>query len=259
MSDPFGLVGKTAIITGGARGQGAEEARLFVDLGAQVVVADVLDEEGEALAVELGAAATYCHLDVADEQGWETVVKTAADIGEGAVDVLVNNAGVVRPAKLVDTTLDEFMWHVNVNQLGVFLGMRATAPHMRNGSSIVNVSSAAALAGVSGLGAYSASKWAVRGLTKVAAMELGSAGIRVNTVLPGGVDTPMVRSTGLDDETIAKQWATLVPLGRIGQPQDIAWMVAFLASDHSTFCTGGDFVVDGGRTVGVTSPLASGT
>jgi 3alpha(or 20beta)-hydroxysteroid dehydrogenase len=187
------LDGKVAIISGGARGQGAAEARLFAAEGARVVVGDVLDDEGAAVAEEIGDAALYVHLDVTDEAQWAAAVK-AAEEAFGPVSVLINNAGILLFQSLHKTTLEDFERVMRVNVTGVFLGMKAVTTSMveAGGGSIVNVSSTAGLQGLPYLGAYVASKWAVRGLSKTAAIDLGQKGIRVNSVHPGGIDTPMV-------------------------------------------------------------------
>jgi 3alpha(or 20beta)-hydroxysteroid dehydrogenase len=241
------LQDRVALITGGARGQGAAEGRLFVREGATVVLADVLDEEGERTAAEAGAE--YVHLDVVSEEGWDTVV---ADIvsRHGRLDVLVNNAGILRAGQLVNQSLEEWNLVVAINQTGVFLGMRAASQAMiaaGNGGSIVNISSVAGLEGVFGSMAYSATKWAVRGMTKVAAKELGRHGIRVNSVHPGLIATDMTAGFPAfsSDEKRARAERN-IPLRRVGVPEDIAEMVLFLASEDSSYCTGQEFVVDGG-------------
>lgn len=252
------LDGKVALITGAARGQGEAEARLFVEEGARVVMADVLDGEGQVVAKDLGDAARYCHLDVTSEVGWTAAVEVATS-EFGRLDILVNNAGILRLSPLVSTTIDDYMAVINVNQVGVFLGMRAVIPAMaanRSGS-IVNISSIDGLVGMAGSVAYVASKFAVRGMTKVAALELGSLGIRVNSIHPGGVDTPMVHMEGLDPATLDQMMAQRVPLGRIGRPIEIAQLAAFLASDESSYSTGSEFVSDGGMTAGFGLPGGS--
>jgi 3alpha(or 20beta)-hydroxysteroid dehydrogenase len=241
------LDGKVALITGGARGQGAAEGRLFTDAGATVVLADVLDEPGERAAGELGAE--YLHLDVTSEDEWDKVVAHIVD-RHGRLDVLVNNAGILRGSQLVNQTLDEWNLVMAVNQTGVFLGMRAGARAMiaaGNGGSIVNISSLAGLEGVFGSTAYSATKWAVRGMTKVAAKELGRYGIRVNSVHPGLIATDMTASfPAFSSDEKRERAERAIPLRRIGVPEDIGNMVLFLASDEAGYCTGQEFVVDGG-------------
>ena len=243
------LGGKVAVITGGARGQGAAEARLFVAEGAKVVIGDVLDGEGEVLAKELGDDAVYVHHDVTDEDGWRNVVETALD-RFGTVDVLVNNAGVFSLAPLTSTTLEEYRRTSDINQVGVFLGMKAVAPTMvgQASGSIVNISSVAGIRGSALTIAYGASKWAVRGMTKIAAKELSPFGVRVNSVHPGLIDTAMLRQIsdvvpGGDDRL-----REAVPMGTLATADDVARLVLFLASDESSYCTGSEFVVDGGMT-----------
>jgi len=242
------LDGKIALITGAARGQGAAAARRFVAEGAQVLLTDVLDEDGAKLAAELGDAATYLPLDVSDEGAWATAAGTVRD-RYGRLDVLVNNAGLLHFSALADTSLADYERVIRVNQFGTFLGMRTAVPLMRErGGSIINVSSIEGLGGMPLLVAYASSKFAIRGMTKVAAMELGEHGIRVNSVHPGAVDTPMVSNAlgGMPVEMapIGKK----VALGRVALPEEIANMVLFLASDESGYCTGGEYVVDGGAT-----------
>jgi 3alpha(or 20beta)-hydroxysteroid dehydrogenase len=244
------LAGKVALISGGgrARGQGAAEGRALTALGATVILADVLDDEGERTAGNI-AGAEYTHLDVTSEAGWESVVSDI--IGRyGRLDVLVNNAGIARMARLVNVAVEEWDQTIAVNQTGVFLGMRAGARAMieaGNGGSIINISSVAGMEGLFGSTAYAASKWAVRGITKVAAKELGRHGIRVNSVHPGYIETDMLAQGGFDeDEAQREKLARRVPLRRIGRPEDIASMVRFLATDAASYVTGQEFVVDGG-------------
>jgi 3alpha(or 20beta)-hydroxysteroid dehydrogenase len=241
------LAGKVALITGGARGQGAAEGRLFSGEGATTVLADVLDEDGERTAGELGA--DYVHLDVSSEAEWDKVIAGVVD-RYGRLDVLVNNAGILRGSQLVNQTLDEWNLVMAVNQTGVFLGMRAGARAMiaaGNGGSIVNISSLAGLEGVFGSTAYSATKWAVRGMTKVAAKELGRYGIRVNSVHPGLIATDMTASfPAFSSDEKRERAEKAIPLRRIGVPEDIGNMVLFLASEEASYCTGQEFVVDGG-------------
>jgi 3alpha(or 20beta)-hydroxysteroid dehydrogenase len=234
------LDGKVAIITGGARGQGEAEARLFVEEGASVVVADVLDEPGARLAEELGDAARFVHLDVTDEGGWTNVVDLATTT-YGRLDVLVNNAAIHHIVRLEDETLADFERILRVNLDGPFLGMRACAAALRSSGtpSIVNISSTAGLLGYAGHGAYGASKWGVRGMSKTAAVELGPE-IRVNSVHPGPIKTDMLPG-GRTDADFA-----YLPLQRAGEPREVAQLVCFLASDASSYITGGEFTVDGG-------------
>ncbi|GGU17759.1 glucose 1-dehydrogenase [Lentzea flava] len=240
------LDGKIALITGAARGQGAAAARRFAAEGAKVMLTDVLDDQGKELAAELGAE--YCHLDVSDEDGWaEAVAVTISTFGD--ITVLVNNAGILHFSALAETTLADYQRVIGINQVGTFLGMRAVVESMTRagGGSIVNVSSVEGLGGMPYLVAYTASKFAIRGMTKVAAMELGQHGIRVNSVHPGAINTPMVGEAlgrPIDISPIGKK----VALRRVGQPDDVANVVLFLASDESAYCSGAEFVVDGGAT-----------
>jgi len=244
------LNGKVALITGAARGQGAAEARLFAQRGAKVVLCDILDGEGQAVAAEIGANAAYIRLDVTSEASWQAAVKAAVS-KFGKLNVLVNNAGIVKVTDLADCPLDEYMQVIQVNQVGVFLGMKTVVPAMKQagGGSIVNISSIDGLIGMTGGTAYCASKFAVRGMTKVAALELGKDGIRVNSIHPGGILTPMITGAGLDAQTAGEIFGR-VPLQRIGQPEEIATLAAYLASDDASYSTGSEFIADGGLTAG---------
>jgi 3alpha(or 20beta)-hydroxysteroid dehydrogenase len=248
------LEGKVALITGAARGQGEAEARRFVDEGARVVLGDVLDDRGGQVASDLGDAARYVHLDVTDPGQWAAAVGTATTT-YGGLQVLVNNAGILKVGLVESMPLDEYLSVVNVNQVGCWLGMQAAAPAMKasGGGSIVNTSSTSGLIGMPGMSAYTASKFAVRGMTKCAAMELGPFGIRVNSVHPGGIDTEMVRNPAFGEIDSEKAYASQ-PIGRIGQPDEVAKLVVFLASDESSYCTGAEFVIDGGFTTGPPMP-----
>lgn len=246
------LAGKVALITGAARGQGAAEARRFVAEGAQVVIADVLEQEGRALAAELGDAARFQPLDVTSAEQWQTAVEvTVAHFGK--LDVLVNNAAILRMAPLEHCSLEDYRQVIEVNQVGCWLGMKSVLAAMRQagGGSIVNVSSTAGMEGVAYGTAYSASKFAVRGMTKSAALELGASGIRVNSVHPGGIDTAMARPPEMADFDPAQVYKGL-PIPRIGQPEEVANLVLFLASDESSYCTGSEFIIDGGMLAGST-------
>lgn len=240
------LDGKVAIVTGAARGQGATEARLFAAEGAAVVLADVLDAEGEAVAAEIGDAAVYVHLDVTDEQQWQAAV-AVAEQRFGPVTVLVNNAGILHFQAVHKIEADDFDRVLRVNVRGVFLGIKSVTPSMARagGGSIVNISSTAGLQGLPYLGAYVASKWAVRGLTKTAAIDLGPKGIRVNSVHPGGIDTPMI--AGTDGEA---PFYKRLPVPRMGTPDEAAAAVLFLASDEASYIAGAELAVDGGATCG---------
>ncbi|WP_069887253.1 SDR family NAD(P)-dependent oxidoreductase [Streptomyces luteocolor] len=255
------LDGRVVIVTGAARGQGEQEARLFVEEGARVVVADVLDEQGKALAAELGEeSALYVHLDVGVEADWQTAV-AAAKGAFGKVDGLVNNAGILRFNELVSTPLEEFQQIIQVNQIGCFLGIRTVAPEIADagGGTIVNTASYTALTGMAYVGAYAATKHAILGLTRVAAMELAGRNIRVNAVCPGAVDTPMTNPAQLDPaadpgeagEAVAELYKKLVPLGRIGRPEEVAALALFLTGEDSAYITGQPFVIDGGWLAGV--------
>ncbi len=245
------LDGKVALISGAARGMGAAEGRLFVEAGGCVVLGDVLDAEGEELASELGDSGIYVHLDVTSETDWSAAVAEARS-SFGGLDVLVNNAGILKLAPLESMTLDDYTAVINVNQTGVFLGMRAVVEAMKaaGGGSIVNISSIDGLFGSTNSLAYVASKFAVRGMTKVAAIELGPSGIRVNSIHPGGVLTPMVTDALTDEQ--AQALFEDIPLRRIGMPEEVAKMALWLASDGASYSTGSEFVIDGGFTAGFT-------
>ena len=241
------LEGKTALITGGARGQGAAEAALFAEEGANVVLTDVLDEEGELTAGLVGA--TFLHHDVASEEQWAAVVARAAEL-HGGLDVLVNNAAIYSPASLLETEPDEYRRIIEVNQVGVYLGMRAVAPLLieRGGGSIINISSGAGIRSGANSFAYSASKWAVRGMTKSAAARLGPHGVRVNSIHPGLIDTAMLGETRIVRGGHLDAALERIPLRRIAQPEEVAKLALFLASDDSAYSTGSEFLVDGGST-----------
>jgi 3alpha(or 20beta)-hydroxysteroid dehydrogenase len=244
------LEGKVALISGSARGIGEADARLFVAEGAKVVMGDVRDEAGEKVASELGESAVYTHLDVTDAGSWAEAVRLTQD-RFGRLDVLVNNAGILRFNTIEDTSLEEYESVIRVNQIGTFLGMKAALPALRaaGGGSIVNISSTAGLEALFGLVSYCASKFAVRGMTKVAALEFGDSNIRVNSVHPGGTNTPIADDFGADGP-LAEEFVPPQPIKRIAEPSEIAEMVLWLASDAASFCTGAEFVVDGGLTAG---------
>jgi len=241
--------GKVVLISGGARGQGAAEARLCVDEGASVVLGDVLDDEGKAVAEELGAAARYVHLDVTQEADWDAAVATALD-EFGRLDGLVNNAGVFVILPMVMTSAEEYERVIRINQIGVFLGMKAVTPALagQGSGSIVNISSVAGLVGSQGTIAYTASKFAVRGMTKVAAMELAALGVRVNSVHPGIIDTPMYEVISQFGAEVEERVRESIPMGRLAEANEVGQVVLFLLSDESSYCTGSEFVVDGGMT-----------
>lgn len=244
------LDGRVALITGGARGQGEAEARLFVAEGARVVLADVLDPVGEQLAKQLGSAARYVHLDVTKPAEWGRVVADIA-AAEGRLDVLLNNAGIFRGGFIRAMPVEDFRAVVEVNQVGCFLGMQACHALMKagGGGSIVNISSVAGQKGVPGAVAYGASKWAIRGMTKTAALEFGRAKIRVNAICPGSILTPMIAPTEFPGVDQQAYWSSL-PIPRAGEAREVAQVALFLACDESAYVTGAELTVDGGETAG---------
>jgi 3alpha(or 20beta)-hydroxysteroid dehydrogenase len=251
------LEGKVALVTGAAQGMGAAEATTFAAQGARVVIADILEDEGQALAKEIGDGALFVTLDVTKEDQWQAAVADTID-EFGKIDVLVNNAGIVRFTMLADTTLDEFRLVNEINLTGVFLGMKAVYQPMcsNGGGSIINISSIDGLHGSPTLGSYVASKFGVRGLTKVAALEWAQKNIRANSIHPGGISTPMCDTMpGVSRQDLEALVGQSVPLGRIGQATEVANMALFLASDESSYCTGAEFVVDGGATCGTLAPV----
>lgn len=244
------LAGKVALITGAARGMGAAEARLFVDEGARVVVTDVLEEAGRATAEAISADGSRCVFvrhDVTSEDGWKAAVD-ATLAAFGRVDVLVNNAGIFEQGSIMDTTLDDYMRTIRINQVGVFLGMKAVAGHMvqRGSGSIINISSVAGMSGTPGFLAYGASKWAVRGMTRGVAKELAATGVRVNSIHPGIIDTPMLQTFAEAGEGVREAVRMRIPVGREAEPEEVARLALYLASDESSYSTGSEFVVDGG-------------
>jgi len=244
------LAGKVAIVTGGARGMGEATVRLLVEQGAKVLVGDVLDSAGAALADELGDSAAYIHLDVSKKADWDVAVRQAAQLGP--VSVLVNNAAILFHKTILDTTEEDFMKIVSINQLGVFLGMQAVFASMKanGGGSIINVSSIDGLQSKNSLAAYSSTKWAVRGLTKAAAIEMGKFNIRVNSVHPGGIYTAMHGSDFMTADESNKFYQHHA-LPRVGLPREVAALTAFLASDEATYSTGAEFIADGGWSAGL--------
>jgi 3alpha(or 20beta)-hydroxysteroid dehydrogenase len=241
------LDGKVALISGGARGMGEQEARLFAAEGARVVITDVLDDDGKQTAADIGAAATYHHHDVTRETDWTSVVD-AVLAEHGQIDVLINNAGIFRFGATTTTTEDEYRQVIDVNQIGVFLGMKSVLPHMieRRSGSVINISSVAGLMGSPGMIAYGASKWAVRGMTKGAAKEVAAFGVRVNSIHPGIIDTPMGQQ--FDEAGVMQIVLQQVPVGRQAEAVEVARLALYLASDDSIYSTGSEFVVDGGMT-----------
>jgi cyclopentanol dehydrogenase len=247
------LEGKVALISGAARGQGEAEARLFAREGASVVLGDVLVEQGEQVAKEIGEAggrAVFGRLDVSDEDDWTAAVELA-ERTFGKLDVLVNNAAIIGLQGIMETTLELWNRVIGVNQTGTFLGMRAAIPAMRRagGGSIVNISSVLATMGSGNSASYTASKGAVSALTRTVSVELATEGIRVNAVHPGGVETPMAVECLGDDAEARRALIATHPMGRIGEPEEIATGVLFLASDEASFVTGASLVIDGGNTV----------
>ncbi|MFG2331225.1 glucose 1-dehydrogenase [Streptomyces sp. NPDC048604] len=238
------LDGKVVIVTGAARGQGAAEAALLTAAGARVVLTDVREEEGRAVAAGLGEAAAFVRHDVTSAEDWDRVAATATRT-YGRLDALVNNAALWRTAPVQDETPENFELLLKVNLLGPFLGMRAVLPALREagGGSIVNVSSTAGLVGIPGHAAYGSSKFGLRGLTRSSALDLAPYGIRVNSVHPGAIDTPMTAPVA------GRDWSH-VPLGRMGRPEEVGVLIAFLVSDASSYVTGTEFTVDGGLTTG---------
>ena len=242
------LSGKVAVITGGARGQGLAEAELFIAEGAKVVITDVLADEGQNAVGILGSSARFVTHDVSRPDSWADVVR-AAEEAFGPVSILVNNAGIHWVRAIEDETIDALQRMIDVNLIGTFLGLQAVLPSMRRagGGSIINISSLAGMKGIHWHGAYSSTKWAVRGLTKTAALEFATDNIRVNSVHPGAVETAMLPPDrqGLGDARFAA-----TPIPRAAQPTEIAEMVCYLAGDASAFVTGAEFVIDGGALLG---------
>lgn len=255
-TQPQDLTGKVVMVTGAARGIGAAIAERVVSHGGSVIAADVNDDGAKTLASRLGDRCVAVHLDVRREDEWRAAVETATDTF-GGLDGLVNNAALAVPMPLMVVPMEEFTTTLDVNLTGAVHGIRACAGALaaRGGGSIVNIASIEGLAGTAGMGAYVASKFALRGITKVAALELTGLGIRVNAICPGPILTPAVAEflPGMDPEAIFKK---MVPMGRMGQAGEIADMAVFLLSDRSSYCTGGDYPVDGGVTAAVAQSLA---
>lgn len=242
--------GKVVLVTGGARGLGAAFARHLVTRGGKVLIADLLDDEGAALAAELGATARYTHLDVTDPAQWSAAVQVALT-EFGTLTGLVNNAGVATGQFIEHEPVDHFRAVLEVNLVGVFNGIQAVIAPMRDagGGSIVNISSAAGLIGLALTAGYGASKWGVRGLTKIAAVELAADKIRVNSVHPGMTYTPMTAQVGI---VTGEGNYPNTPMGRVGVPEEIAGAVGYLLSDGAAYTTGAEIAVDGGWTAGPT-------
>lgn len=253
------LQGKVAIVTGGARGMGEATSRLFVEEGAKVIIADVLDQEGTKLADEMKGDAIFIHHDVTDEDSWNNVIARARN-SFGSIDVLVNNAGILLFKAIIDTAKKDYERVLNVNLVGSFLGVKLVGQQMieqGRGGSIINISSVDGLKGCNALVAYASSKWGMRGLTQVAAMEYGPHGVRVNSVHPGGVNTVMSNPTNAPREQIDKSY-TDIPLQRISEPVEVARASLFLASDDASYITGEEIKVDGGLCVGRYYPQIPG-
>lgn len=241
--------GKVVLISGAAQGMGASHARLLVAEGAKVVLGDISDVQGAALAAELGENALYAHLDVTKAEDWDAAVAAAVE-RFGGLDVLVNNAGIAEFVAFEDTTMELWDRTIAINLTGMFQGIKAALPALKKSgaSSIVNISSIAGFVGFEGLGVYNASKFAVRGLTKAAALDLAQFGIRVNSVHPGAIKTPMTE--GLPEVP------SNTAMRRMGQPMEVSYMVLFLASNESSFCTGSEYLVDGGEAAGLANLVA---
>lgn len=239
------LEGKVAIITGGARGMGETHVRGFIAEGAKVVFTDINEEAGAKLAAELGDNAIFAKHDVTDQQGWLEVIGKA-EAAFGPVNVLVNNAGISMSKSLFDMTEEEYRKIVDINQVSVFLGMKSVVPSMQKAGSgsIINISSMNGIVG--GAIGYTDTKFAVRGMTKAAALQLGGLGIKVNSVHPGVIETPMV--TQGDAVEQIRQFAKQIPMQRTAKPEEVTQMVVFLASDESSYSTGSEFIIDGGMT-----------
>ena len=239
------LLDKVAIVTGGASGMGEAHVRRFVEEGAKVVFTDINQDAGSKMAEELGENSLFVKHDVTDEAGWQAVVeKTEAVFGP--VNILVNNAGISMSKSIFDMSLEDYKKIVNINQVSVFLGMKSVLPSMQKaeGGSIVNISSMNGIVG--GAVGYTDTKFAVRGMTKAAALQVGHLGIRVNSVHPGVIETPMV--TQGDAVEQIKEFAKSIPMRRMAQSEEVTNMVLFLASDESSYSTGSEFVIDGGLT-----------
>ena len=246
------LEGKVALISGGARGQGAVEARMFAEEGASVVIGDILDEQGrqtEAELQELGYNVTFVHLDVTSESDWDAAVQSAIAT-YGKLDILLNNAGILIRKNIEETTEEDWDRIFSINAKGVFLGTKAAIPAMREngGGSIINISSTAGLVGSpNGSASYTATKGAVRLFTKSTAIQHAREGIRCNSIHPGPIETDMIADTLNDPANLALRMQRL-PLGRVGKPSEIAYGAIYLASDESSFVTGSELVIDGGTT-----------
>lgn len=239
------LKNKVAIITGGARGMGAAHVRLFVREGAKVVFTDLNEEEGRILEQEMGSNAKFIKHDVTDSEGWNNVIEETEKIF-GAVNILVNNAGIAANKSILEMTEGEYRKIVDINQVSVFLGIKSVISSMKkvDNASIINISSMNGIIG--GAIGYTDTKFAVRGMTKAAALQLSPFGIRVNSVHPGVIETPMVTEGAVGEAT--KQFAKQIPMRRIAKPEEVSNLVLYLASDESSYSTGSEFIIDGGIT-----------
>lgn len=246
----FRLDGKIAIITGGARGQGAATASLFAQQGAAVVIADRLADEGTKLADEIGGAARFFALDVSDETSWHKMVAELTADGK-SVDILINNAGISLGAGMLETKKSQLEEVLAINLVGPYIGMQAVLPSMLQAGRgvIINISSVNGLRGTASMTAYDASKWGLRGMTKAAALEFAGRGVRINSIHPGAIDTPMLNLEGRDTGEVAK--LLRIPSGRLGQPVEVAHASLFLASDEASYISGAELAVDGTWSAGV--------
>ncbi|WP_426303274.1 glucose 1-dehydrogenase [Arthrobacter sp. R-11] len=244
------VIDKVVLVTGAARGIGAATAARLHGEGARVVLADVLDDEGKETVERIGSGALYVHLDVTSPQDWDAAVAAAVDTF-GGLNVLVNNAGIVNFASIEEYTLEQWNSVISVNLTGTFNGIKAAIPALKasKGGSIINVSSIAGLRGYEQIPGYTASKFGVRGLTKSAALDLGRHGIRVNSVHPGVISTPMTAGMTMDMSHVA--------ISRMGHPGEVADLILYLASDEASFVTGAEFVIDGGDTAGTVTPTSA--
>lgn len=253
------LEGKVAVVTGSARGQGEATARLFAKEGAKVVLVDLLQDEVTSIANEIGASALPVSMDISSEEAWKNLSDLVIEKW-GRVDVLINNAAIVHAADLLTLMRSDFERVLGINVIGSWLGIRTLAPHMiaQGSGSIVNIGSTASVMGMNGLGAYQTSKFALRGLTKTAAMELGFRGVRVNAVFPGGIDSPMA---GISQESREEQNKRFIgnPIQRIGEPDEVAYTSLFLASDEASYLCGAEILVDGGAALGRYYPFLPGS
>lgn len=241
------LENKIAIITGASNGMGASHAKMFVEEGAKVVMTDVDVDKGKELANKLGENALFIQQDVSNEDDWKRVIEEAEKT-YGPVNILVNNAGISIFGYIEDLTLEQYKKVININQASVFLGMKYVLPSMKkaNGGSIVNISSMSGFIGTPGFVSYDASKFAIRGMTKTAALEFANYNIRVNSVHPGLVATPLILENGSEETN--KELTAGTPLKRMATVEEISNLVIFLASDESSYCTGSEFLADGGST-----------